>query len=300
MSYATRPLAGAGGVPGRPAARRRAGALRKLPPGRRRARLRLHRTAGPDLGRASRRPVFGLIHEDLGAGILGGELVSMETAGKVSAELGAPGPRRRGRRRRFPLVADAGLAPMFDARELERWGALASGRSRPAAWCSTGSRASSSSTGGPSGSGSASSRWRALLVAGLVLQLRRRRRIERELARAETRYRTVADFTHDWEFWRRPDGRFEYVSPACEQVSGHTASELPRGPRAARPAGARGGPPRLAAALEPRRRTPARRLRSSSGSARRDGEVRWVRFASQPGPARRTAPRRGSGGASPT
>ena len=65
-----------------------------------------------------------------------------------------------------------------------------------------------------------------LLVAGLVLQLRRRRRAERELARAETRYRTVADFTHDWEFWRRPDGSFEYVSPACGRISGHPPEDF--------------------------------------------------------------------------
>jgi PAS domain S-box-containing protein len=63
-------------------------------------------------------------------------------------------------------------------------------------------------------------------VAGLIVQLRRRRRIERALATAETRYRTVADFTHDWEFWRRPDGMFEYLSPACERVTGHPAEDF--------------------------------------------------------------------------
>ncbi|MCI0671783.1 MAG: sigma 54-interacting transcriptional regulator, partial [Myxococcaceae bacterium] len=61
----------------------------------------------------------------------------------------------------------------------------------------------------------------SLLVAGLILQLQRRRRTERQLAEAKTHYRTVADFTHDWEFWLRPDGSFQYVSPACEGLSGH-------------------------------------------------------------------------------
>ena len=69
-----------------------------------------------------------------------------------------------------------------------------------------------------------------LLVAGLVVQLRRRRRVERRLADAETRYRTVADFTHNWEFWQRSDGSFDYVSPACERVSGHPRIDFERKP----------------------------------------------------------------------
>ncbi|MCI0673150.1 MAG: sigma 54-interacting transcriptional regulator, partial [Myxococcaceae bacterium] len=70
----------------------------------------------------------------------------------------------------------------------------------------------------------------SLLVAGLVIQLQRRRRTERQLAEAKTRYRTVADFTHDWEFWLRPDGSFEYVSPACERVSGHPLEAFKESP----------------------------------------------------------------------
>ncbi|UCH78921.1 MAG: PAS domain-containing protein [Candidatus Coatesbacteria bacterium] len=42
-----------------------------------------------------------------------------------------------------------------------------------------------------------------------------------ELKSAEFRYRTVADFTYDWEYWRGADGRFLYVSPSCERISGY-------------------------------------------------------------------------------
>src|SRR5215468_210765 len=174
------------------------------------------------ISRASRRPVFGVIHEDLGAGILGGELVSMERAGKVAADLslrvlGGEAPSA------IPLVADAGLAPTFDARELERW--KLPDRRLPA-----GSIVLYREPGLFEQHGRAIALGlgiivlEAILVAGLVLQLRRRRRVERAMAEAETRYRTVADFTHDWEFWRRPDGTFEYVSPSCEKVSGYAAS----------------------------------------------------------------------------
>lgn len=42
-----------------------------------------------------------------------------------------------------------------------------------------------------------------------------------ELREAEFRYRTVADFTYDWEYWRGADGRLLYVSPSCERISGY-------------------------------------------------------------------------------
>jgi PAS domain S-box-containing protein len=173
---------------------------------------------------ASRRPLFGLIHEDMGSGILGGELVSMEASGKVAAELGLRVLRGEAPAS-IPLVPDAGLAPMFDWRQMERWGiserSLPPGSlvlfRKPTIWQEHG-RAIRIGLGVIA--------LETLLVAGLVLQLRRRRRAERELARAETRYRTVADFTHDWEFWQHPDGRFEYVSPACERLCGHPPSDF--------------------------------------------------------------------------
>ncbi len=34
-------------------------------------------------------------------------------------------------------------------------------------------------------------------------------------------YRTVADFTHDWESWIDPEGVFRYISPSCERVTGY-------------------------------------------------------------------------------
>lgn len=38
---------------------------------------------------------------------------------------------------------------------------------------------------------------------------------------AEQKYRTVADFTYDWEYWISPEGEYIYVSPSCERVSGY-------------------------------------------------------------------------------
>jgi PAS domain S-box-containing protein len=44
-----------------------------------------------------------------------------------------------------------------------------------------------------------------------------------ELRASEERYRTVAEYTYDWEFWQRPDNTFAYVSPSAERVTGYPA-----------------------------------------------------------------------------
>ena len=49
---------------------------------------------------------------------------------------------------------------------------------------------------------------------------------EKLLRDAELRYRTVADFTYAWEYWRNPDGELEYVSPSCERVTGYAQAEI--------------------------------------------------------------------------
>ncbi len=46
------------------------------------------------------------------------------------------------------------------------------------------------------------------------------------LRRSETKFRTVADWTYDMELWRGPDGRFLYVSPSAERITGYHAEEF--------------------------------------------------------------------------
>jgi len=47
-----------------------------------------------------------------------------------------------------------------------------------------------------------------------------------KLSEAELRYRTVADFTYDWEYWANLDGTLRYVSPSCERISGYTPRQF--------------------------------------------------------------------------
>ncbi len=56
------------------------------------------------------------------------------------------------------------------------------------------------------------------------------RQMEEDLRRSEEKYRTVANFTHDWEFWIAPDDRLLYTSPSCERVTGYSAEKFEREP----------------------------------------------------------------------
>ncbi|HWR03240.1 MAG TPA: PAS domain S-box protein [Humidesulfovibrio sp.] len=51
-------------------------------------------------------------------------------------------------------------------------------------------------------------------------------RAEEALRQSELMFRTVADFTYDWEYWRGPDGKMIWVSPSCERISGYSAEEF--------------------------------------------------------------------------
>jgi len=47
-----------------------------------------------------------------------------------------------------------------------------------------------------------------------------------KLREAELRYRTVANFTYDWEWWINPDGTFNYMSPSCERITGYSTKKF--------------------------------------------------------------------------
>ncbi len=62
--------------------------------------------------------------------------------------------------------------------------------------------------------------------ARLTQEIAERNKLEEELRAREDRYRTVADFTYDWEFWVGPDGKFLWVAPSCKRVTGYSAEEF--------------------------------------------------------------------------
>ena len=100
------------------------------------------------------------------------------------------------------------------------------------------------------------------------------------LREAELRYRTVADFTYDWEYWQAPDGSLRYVSPSCERITGYPAQEFLSNPHL------------LDEIVLPEDRevwtehrqavTQQEGGESQFRIRRRDGQVRWIEHVCQP------------------
>jgi len=63
-------------------------------------------------------------------------------------------------------------------------------------------------------------------VVEYVRNITERMQAEQALRESEQRFRTVADFTYDWESWISPDGTYIYVSPSCERITGYPAKKF--------------------------------------------------------------------------
>ncbi|RJR18307.1 MAG: PAS domain S-box protein, partial [Desulfobacteraceae bacterium] len=53
-----------------------------------------------------------------------------------------------------------------------------------------------------------------------------RKKAEAAVRESEMKYRIVADYTYDWEWWRGSDGKFIYVSPSCKDITSHGVEEF--------------------------------------------------------------------------
>jgi PAS domain S-box-containing protein len=67
---------------------------------------------------------------------------------------------------------------------------------------------------------------RVVRVWGTGIDITDRKALEDKLVKAEQMYRTVADYTYAWEYWRGPDGLMLYVSPSCERITGYRPSDF--------------------------------------------------------------------------
>ncbi len=57
-----------------------------------------------------------------------------------------------------------------------------------------------------------------------------RHRLERQVRESEARFRTLAHFTSDWEYWVGPYEGFIYISPSCLDVTGYSIAEFQADP----------------------------------------------------------------------
>ena len=64
----------------------------------------------------------------------------------------------------------------------------------------------------------------------LTIEIAERKLAEEKLIDAEFKYRTVADFAYDWEYWTNLDETVRYVSPSCERISGYEPEQFMKDP----------------------------------------------------------------------
>ncbi|MEN8199099.1 MAG: sensor domain-containing diguanylate cyclase [Thermodesulfobacteriota bacterium] len=50
--------------------------------------------------------------------------------------------------------------------------------------------------------------------------------LENEYLKQEEQLYIISEFANDWEYWQAPDGRYRYVSPSCESVTGYKPSDF--------------------------------------------------------------------------
>ena len=173
---------------------------------------------------AAKVPVFSPFDSFLGYGIVGGHLLSFEAQGRKAMELAiriltgeSPG--------NIPFSEYDTIVTMFDGRELKRWGISES--SLPVGSVIKYREVSLWDE----------HRWQiigavafafleTILIVALVFNLRKSRLTQKKLLSSEQRYRTVADYTYNWEYWIAPDGTLNYISPACETITGHAPRQF--------------------------------------------------------------------------
>ncbi|MCG8635085.1 MAG: PAS domain-containing protein [Desulfobacterales bacterium] len=106
--------------------------------------------------------------------------------------------------------------------------------------------------------------------------------IDKQLRESELRFRTVAEFTHDWETWTGPGGDYLYSSPSCLRITGYSGDAFTRDPSF------------FANIIYPDdrkrfERFSSRHLQESRKATslefriiRKDGEIRWIDHVCQP------------------
>lgn len=65
--------------------------------------------------------------------------------------------------------------------------------------------------------------WRVVLTTADITW---KKHAEQSLQESETRFRMVADWTYDWEYWVSTDRTFVYMSPSVERITGYRATEF--------------------------------------------------------------------------
>jgi PAS domain S-box-containing protein len=55
-------------------------------------------------------------------------------------------------------------------------------------------------------------------------------KLNASLQQNEVKFRTVTNFTYDWEYWKSPDNKILFMSPSVERITGYTVEEFEKNP----------------------------------------------------------------------
>ena len=67
-------------------------------------------------------------------------------------------------------------------------------------------------------------------LLAVVRDITERKRAEERLRKNEERYRIVAKFAYDWEYWLGSEGDIKYTAPSCERLTGYSADAFIKNP----------------------------------------------------------------------
>jgi PAS domain S-box-containing protein len=65
---------------------------------------------------------------------------------------------------------------------------------------------------------------------GINMDISDLRNAELAIKESETKYRLIADYNYDWEFWLTKEKKFKYNSPSCERISGYKPIDFSNNP----------------------------------------------------------------------
>jgi PAS domain S-box-containing protein len=182
------------------------------------------REVGKRLGEVSSVPVFGLYDVVLGYGIAGGSLISFEYVGTRAGELALDILRETQATKNIPEFLDVPPVPMFDWRQLTRWNLSESElpkesiviNKEPTLW----------SFRYYIIGGLAFVIAQSFLLAGLLVQKRRKRSVEESLRQKTVELDQFFNLSLELLCIANTDGYFLRLNPSWERILGHTREEL--------------------------------------------------------------------------
>ncbi len=63
-------------------------------------------------------------------------------------------------------------------------------------------------------------------ILATFIDVTERKKMEVSLRDSELKFRTVADYTYDWEYWKDENEHIVYMSPSCERITGYSREEF--------------------------------------------------------------------------